>query len=362
MRCIGCTKLNQHGSAMIAVLAMALILNVTLLAFFFTTQHNNKASGVRKLDVTALNIAEGGKEHFYADLVNNICIPLKDTSIDYFLRQPFKSGYYSVNYTSKRWGDSLWIVGEGAENGAKSVIDVIAIVNPYLSINNPPITGAVTAHSKVEVTGNIEVDGNDHDTLCNKVGNGVYGVSSCDSFYLSGSASIGGNGHDLEGKHKFETYRSILVEEDVPTSSKFNSPESFLGIPEHSLDSYRSSDPDIPQDFRALIYKTVDVQSLHFGDNAAGVLIVHNDAKNAQLSVNSGTFKGLIIVDDFTKISGNVEIHGAIVALKDSMVVVDGVGTGMICYSSEVLKHLSSYCNNFRKSVDEVSWEERPRH
>jgi len=355
-------KLNQHGSIMIAVLTIALILNVTLLAFFFTSRNSSKVSGVRKLDITALNIAEAGKEHFYAEVINNICIPKKDSTVNYFTQQPFKNGFYSVTYTAKRWADTLWIVSDGQEEGARSVIDIIAKVNPYLNINNPPVRGAIMAHSKVVVTGNITVDGNDHDTLCNLLGTtGVYGVSTCDSFELSGNAKVGGNGYDPKRKNQFEPYRERISEEMAPSNSRFSSPEAFLGLPEGSLNSFKSDDPNIPENFRALIYKTCDVGPLHFGDNAAGILIIHNDTKDAELSVNNGVFKGLIIADDFTKIAGKVTIHGAIVALKDSTVIVDGVGTGEICYSSEILMHLSSYCNNFRKSVDEISWKERTK-
>lgn len=353
-------QLNQRGSAMIVVLAIALILNVTLLAFFFTSRNNNRVSGARKQSITALNIAEGGKEHFYAEVINNICIPQKDTTLQYFTKQPFKNGFYTVNYTSKRWADTLWIVSDGEGDGAQSIIDVIAKVNPFLNINNPPVRGAITAHSKVIVVGNITVDGNDHDTLCNLLGtSGLYGVSTCDSFELSGNAQVGGNGVSPKRKNQFEPFREKIAEEGLPTSSRFSSPEAFLGLPPGSLDGFKSDDPDIPENFRALIYKTVDVGPLHFGDDAAGILIIHNDTKDAELSVNNGVFKGLIIADDFTKIAGKVTIHGAIVALKDSTVIVDGVGTGEICYSSEILMHLSSYCNNFRKSIDEVSWKER---
>lgn len=352
-------KLNERGSTIIVVIAVALIMNIMLLGFFFSTRQNNKVSSVRKLDITSLNIAEGGKEHFYADLINNICIPLRDTSIDWFLDKPFKNGTYSVAYTSKTWADTLWITSKGSENGSTSIIDVIAKINPYLNINNPPVRGAITAHSRVEVTGSIVIDGRDHDTLCDSVAPGVYGVSTCDSLEIKGSAMVGGGGFKPRKRQQFDAIREFAADEKAATSSIFSSPEAFLGLPDGALNQYKSNDPNIPENFRALIYKTCDVGPVHFGDAAGGILIVHNDTKTAQLSVNNGEFRGLIIVDDFTKIAGNVTIHGAIVALKDSTVIVDGVGNGTICYSSEILHHLSSYCNNFRKSVDEVSWKER---
>jgi hypothetical protein len=351
-------KPNERGSVMVMVLAIAIILNITLLAFFFTTRHNNKTSSTRKLDITALNIAEAGKEHFYAQVINNVCIPLRDSAATWFSQEPFKSGNYTVSYRSNGWADTLWVNSKGVENNAESVIDVMVKVNPYLAINSPPIRGAITARSRVEVTGNIEIDGRDHDTLCNLNGKpGVFGVSTCDSLHLQGNSKVGGAGYAPRRSNQFDAIRPYASQEKAPTSALFDSPEAFLGLPAGSLDVYKSDNPDIPKDFRALIYKTCDAGPVQFG-SSGGILIVHNSTKTAKLTINTGEFRGLIIADDFDKISGNVTIHGAIVALKDSTVIVDGVGNGNICYSSDILLHLSSYCNNFKKSVTELLWKE----
>jgi hypothetical protein len=353
-------KFNQRGSALVAVLAIAIILNVTLLTFFFITRDGNKASGNRKLDITALNIAEAGKEHFYAQVINNICLPLRDSAATWFSDEPFKNGHYSVSYRANGWADTLWITSKGFENNTESIIDVIAKVNPYLTINNPPVRGAITTHSRIEVTGNIVVDGRDHDTLCDSTAPGVYGVSTCDSLTVEGNSRVGGRGYEPKRKNQFEAIRPYAAEENVPASSLFDSPESFLGLLPGSLDAFKSGDCTVPENFRALIYRTCDdVGPVKFGSSAAGILIVHNATKTAKLTINTGEFKGLIITDDFNMITGNVTIHGAIVVLRDSMVVINGVGTGRICYSSDILMHLSSYCNNFRKSMNELMWKEQ---
>lgn len=353
-----CMHKREQGSAMIAVLAIALILNVTILVFYLTTKKATTSSGTRRVKTSVLNIAEAGKERLYGEVRNNIFKPKPDSTITAYDSELFSQGSYTVSCRANSIADSIWVRSTGREETDSSTIEVIAQIEPDLKIPFPPIRGAVTARSRITVKGNIEIDGRDYDstnTLITPVA-GTYGVSTCDSVFLVGSASVGGNTVAPVGTKTFPSVQTEVAQERAPIDSTFDSPEAFLGLPPGALNSYRSSDPNLPP-FRGLIYKTVDVGPVHF-DNSYGILIVHNSSKDAELMINTGTFRGLIIADKMGKIAGNAAILGAVVTLAEGEVSTFGTGSAVIHYSSQILNLLSDYCTNIKRKVTELSWKE----
>ncbi|MBN1308465.1 MAG: hypothetical protein JXA18_11140 [Chitinispirillaceae bacterium] len=361
-------SINQRGSAMIAVVVIAIVINITLLAFFFATRHTSKASGDRRENVTALNIAEAGKERLYAAIRSDAHRPaLNSPPVTMYDNETFSGGSYTVSYRADPWADTLWIRSSAATaKGKPAIVEVIALLPPLIPIDAAPVRGAVTARARVEVSGSITIDGNEHDTSCNLTGDpGTYAVSTTDSCTVDGSAEIGGNGqapvdwklYDLK-KNPDPTIRQTVAEENAPDGN-FDSPEAFLGLPAGALDAFKFSASNLDQDFHGVRYDTcASVGPVDFG-SSSGLLIVHNGSKSAQLKVNGGTFKGLIICDDIIKMNGNLVVQGAIVVLKEADISFKGLGSTTICYSSYILTHLSRFCGDeVRNRVNEVSWKE----
>ncbi|MBN1575679.1 MAG: hypothetical protein JW913_03955 [Chitinispirillaceae bacterium] len=359
-------KISQRGSAMVAVLAITVILSISLVAFFFATRHTSKVSGNRREKVTALNIAEAGKEKLYADIRSDVHRPaLNSSPVTVYSNEAFSGGSYTVSYSADPWADTLWIRSSAATaNGKPVTIDVIALIPPLIPINGNPARGAVSARSNVAVSGSIDIDGREHDTACNLTGApGTYAVSTCGTCTVDGSSKVGGGGQEPVGKHVYDNDIAIhqtVVQENAPLDPMFDSPEAFLGVPAGSLDAYKFSSPTIDQDFHGIRYDTASyVGPLDLGPSASGILIVHNGAKTAKLKLNGGTFRGLIICDEMDKINGNVTVRGAVVVLKGTAITFEGLGNASICYSSAILTHLNDFCGNeVKNSVNEISWKE----
>lgn len=348
---------NDRGSTLITVIIIAIVLNIALAVFFFSTRNTAKSAGDKRIKTSVFNIAEAGKEALYSQVSWRKYIPRADAVETVFSAQPFQTGKYTVTCRSNALLDTLWVSSKGVESNDSTTIETVAWMRPDIAINFPPILGAVTSRSRITVKGNIEIDGRDYDTNNVYADSGIYGVSTCDSIFLSGSATVGGNGVPPVNDKKFAPVREQVVDEKIPVDSRFASPEAFLGLPSGALDDYVVT--SLPTPFRGLYYlKEAYVGPVHF-DNSYGILIVHNQYKDAELQINNGTFCGLIITDRMAKISGNAVILGAVVTLCEGEVSTFGTGTAVIRYSKQALLSLSAYCNNIRKKVQEVSWKEK---
>ncbi len=346
---------NNKGAAMVAVLAMVLVLNIALIAFFFSVNHTRKKSGIRKSKSTVLSIAEAGKEHLYGQVRWGLFKPEPDSNVQAFSDVAFQNGSFSVSCSSNAKIDTIWVKSEGKNGTLTSTINVTAALSPDITIPFPPVRGAVTALSGITVKGNIELDGRDHDTSGNLIGNGIFGLSTCGLMSLEGSATVGGYGVVPVDKNNLATVEDQVAEQNTSVSSIFDSPEAFLGLPDGSLEPFKTSTLTTP--FSSLVYFTQDVGPVHFG-NSCGILIVHNQNSDAELQITGGLFKGLIICDRMAKISGNAQIIGAVVSLSAAEVSTFGTGTAIIQYSRGVLEKLNEYCRNINKNVAEIAWHE----
>ena len=90
-------------------------------------------------------------------------------------------------------------------------------------------------------------------------------------------------------------------------------------------------------------------------DGSEGIVVVHNDAKNAVMkNLNSGTFRGLIIVDDIVHI--HAEIIGAVIVLSPTPAGGNciGNGSGEVLYSSMTIQDITQ--NSIGVSAIRRSW------
>jgi hypothetical protein len=347
---------NENGSTIIIIIALTIILNIALAAVLFSSRHLTNKTGIKRVKTSVINIAEAGKERLYAQVSWGHYIPKADTQETVYSKTPFQNGSYTVACRTNTTHDSLWVRSRATEGTITTTIETIASLVPDITIMFPPVRGAVTSRSRITVKGNIEIDGRDYDTSNTQIGSGTFGVSTCDSIFLSGSATIGGNDQIPVNDKNLEPVRSVVVDEMASVDPVFASPEAFLGLPAGALDAYKVSTLTTP--FRGLVYLTNNyVGPVHFGESY-GILIIHNPLKSAELQITDGTFRGLIIVDRMAKISGNATILGAVVTLSESEVSTFGTGTAVIHYSKKVLENLQFYCSNLRKKVQETAWKE----
>lgn len=344
---------NNRGSALISVMMLAIILNCVFAAVYMTVTRTQKMTGVKRITTTALTIAEAGKEKLYGKITCKEFIPVAETRINAYVDYSFNNGTFSVSCSSNKNLDTVWVESKGQINTTVSRINVVAAIEPEIGLPYPAaVKGAITARDNVSLLGNIIVDGRDHDTNAVVTGNGVFGVSTCATLSTDGSSSVGGNGI-APGKKGADP---AAFQENVPVTSKFDSPEAFLGLPEGALDKFKTTTLTLP--INGIVYLTGNYYGpVHFG-NSSGILIVHNIFKNAQLATNNGLFKGLIIIDQMEKINGKATILGGVATLSTGTTSTFGNGNSDILYSSAVLNNLANYCPNVKKKLREVSWKE----
>jgi hypothetical protein len=346
---------NRRGSAMITILAIAIILNITLLAFFYTTRHTNKATGARRIGVTSLNIAEAGKEHVLAQLRDRELRPTpSQTDSIVYSDIPFGSGSYTVRYSTNARNDTIIIFSTGKIASDSAQIEVIALLTPFSWRNW--IKGAVTSPNDVASLGNIQIDGRDHDSTGGILATGgTFAVSSGGAVSAGGSSLMGGGTTPPQAT----TIEGETVQSNMDTTGYPNTPEEVLGLPPGTLDGFSSSSCPTPP-LSGMSYINGDN---HCSDlTGSGVLIIHNSSGDANMGNFFGNFKGLIIADEHKHINDYSKVLGAIIMIgRDVGGNVFGNGDARIDYCSilveQALKDAYDTMNK-RWAVPVVSWRE----
>lgn len=280
----------------------------------------------------AFYLAEAGLDHKLQELRMGNQNPLSSIS--------FGNGVYSASYNAA----TRQIVATGTANGiSRTLIAVVARTTP------PGARAAITALSDVALSGNITIDGRNHNGLGNLTGDpGTYGVSSNGTVTQGGSSQIGGNGFAPA------TPANPAAVEQNATANTYQTPEEVLGLRPGTLDQYRTSTPPVTP-FHGIVYLTANLwNSPDFGEAeepSTGILIVHNGTGTAVLKNVHGHFNGIIITDSLIHINGTAVINGAVVLQRQSGNNI-GNGAAQVNYSSEILSNLP--ISNY--SI--VSWED----
>jgi hypothetical protein len=220
----------------------------------------------------------------------------------------------------------------------------------------PAIKGAVSTNNPVSTLGNLTVDGRDHSAAGTLItGQGTLGIWTTKSFSQSGNSKVGG---DVSGvdyvPSKPASSNSYAANQSYPGGYP-GTPDSVLGgssagYPEGTLKSiaqsganggqYVTNPATLKSPLGGVTYvelpsggtwQSMDIQG-------SGILIVHNSAKNAVMkNLNSGTFTGLMIVDDPVHI--HTTIIGALVGLTSTPSEGNcvGNGSGLVEFSSEAI-------------------------
>jgi len=344
---------NEKGMILIwfyVLIAVLVIMGGSLYALSF---QESMLTTIDQARDKAFYLAEAGLDQKLHDLKAGNTSNISSTSLG--------DGTYSVTYdaTTKR------ISSTGTVNGvSKTVVSVVAKTIP------PGVKGALTSQGDISFSGNITVDGRDHDSSGNLTGaSGTYGASSGGTVSQGGSSDIGGNGtygassggtvsqggsSDIGGNGvaPASPANPATIEQNQ-TDNSWTTPETLLGVASGSLDQYKtSSTPTFPMS--GIVYYTgSQIIAPDFGTSSnpsTGILILHNVNADALLKNAHGTFKGLIIADNVVHINGSADIIGGVIAKTSTQTTGDGSAT--VAFSSSILTNLPA--GNYTI----VSWED----
>jgi len=352
-----------------------------------------------KSNKQALYIAEAGLTHAKRSILSNQINDILDGNdnkkgsyeddldngiFQFGLGVSFSNGYYNVTLVDNDDGDSDFftdsdglatIVSTGKlKNGYKCTIE--AVISKGGGATYTP-NSAVFANGPVAANGNLKIDGRDHKmdgTIIYHTITGYEGINAVttrSTFTRKGNAQLAGKvGGIAYSLTKKATQVAILTDEHDMSGYKPTTPEEALGMAQTdflkdvamsgSNGSQYVTDPSkLSFPLSGVTYVELPSgdtwQSINLG-NSSGILIVHNDDRNAIMkNVNHGTFSGIMIVDDLVHL--HTDVIGCVINLTEtpSSGNVMGNGSGYIKYSSEAVFYaMSEANNNFRV----VSWRQ----
>jgi hypothetical protein len=357
----GCISLvNNRGSSLIFVVSLAIILNIVFVTVYMTISTTQKKTGIKRLNTNALFLAEAGKEKLYADLNTSTISLTPNQRKQIYTNFSLGEGTFSVSCSTNASVDTVWVESWGKDKTSEAGIGVVAAVTSDAVFNPVPVLAAVTSRPDVDCSGNITVDGRDYDSngIVIRDSMGVNAINTCGTLTIGNSTNLCGKKYCL-GKKPTASDIDILSDQKIAVSSALASPETFLGVASGALNKYKITESSLTYPFHGVRYIESTAGPLHIG-GSSGVLIIHSAMKNSSLQINgTGTFKGIVIVDEMDKMNGNVTVVGAVACLADfAGAKLFGNGSATVKYSSQVLNNLNKFITDGDKSVNELSWKE----
>jgi len=320
----GGAQSGRRGIIMITFLLLLGAMVIGLMAYFSYGFAEYQATGGAEYLQKALYLAEAGIDSKMVELMQANTNDLRQNLGDGSFVATY--GSQNVNGALEEWIDSTGTVAVNGRNYSKTVRSWLQ--RTQVSNN---VRAAVTANGDVWVTGSIIVDGREHDINGNLTGDpGLFGISASEDFGNNGNAQIGGLGF---APSKNPDPRSIEEHgQPVPAT-----PDSFLGLPEGTLQGVAIDSLPASRPYRGIIYLDESAGAVDLS-GITGIVICHNSAGNASLGNVHGNFKGLILTDTVHHINGGAEILGAFVGLGSGG--IDGNGNAKVLYSSAILADL----------------------
>ncbi|MFH2032265.1 MAG: hypothetical protein ABIJ40_16845, partial [Bacteroidota bacterium] len=220
------------------------------------------------------------------------------------------------------------------------------------------VQAAVMVNGEVETSGNLMIDGRDHDKNEKSISSaGTVGLWASGTFSQEGNSKIGGT------VDKLDYYPSTSPSSKIYQTSKSYkggfpaTPEEVLGgsakgFGIDALKKYAKAGANGSQyvtDSKNLKYPLKGVTYVEPSEkgetwqsaniSGSGILVVHASSGNSLLkNVNLGTFKGLVIVDEIVHL--HTTILGALYVISPSPLTKQmlGNGNGSVLYSKETIK------------------------
>jgi Tfp pilus assembly protein PilX len=381
---------GDRGFALIAVIVVMTVLGLIGSAALTLTAGDQKVTRLFADANQADGAATAGLEHAVAVFQTNGAFPFTATINGYSYTVDKTADVYDINGdtaadtvylasdgTLNETGDGhvVWVLTSTATKGSFKAEQEMRVAKRTLTVGAP---GALTASSSITLSGNITVDGRNHNATgstvldpnstantgaCSDNKAAVTLADSTESVTAQGSVAMDGN----------DTYASSSPPYVADVDSiDFTTPEDVLGLNPGDLDGLiQQADSYVsPVDsIIGLVYVDGDYGSGEAGGselNGTGILIVHNPLYNplehdptspyydaAKVSdsryapanlgnINGGSFHGLVIADKIDRINGNIDITGAVISLSEIDVTLVGNGTAEIKYSCSALQQAGS--------------------
>lgn len=119
---------NNRGSSLIAVLSIAVILNLVLALVFVTVKNTQVKTGTKRSNTVVLSIAEAGKEHALSLFRSGSTSPVAGRVIDMINSESFGGGVYSVKCSSNVAIDTIYLRSYAEYVNSKCSIEVVCSV------------------------------------------------------------------------------------------------------------------------------------------------------------------------------------------------------------------------------------------
>ncbi len=329
---------NNQGSILLGVFLIGITIMALVMITFRITNDTTNSVKKRKENINAFNIAEAGKEIALAELRSGKKVPYPDSTITFYSNSPFSGGTYSVTCYGNSSLDTITLISTGKKGGQEAILETKCLIQYNDFTVNANVNAAITARSEVTASGNITIDGRDHDHLGNLVGTGVKAIKSCDAITQTGNSRIGG-----DGTAPAKNVSDPIIEDYVSDGGYPETPEQLLGLPENALNQFKTSVmPSLP--FSGVVYFVPPSDNFNMPNlqGSRGILIVHNDDCTGKINNFDGDFTGLIIADQVHHINAGAQIIGAVYTLsQQSGTNAFGNGNADILYSSSVIDALN---------------------
>ncbi|MDP8263169.1 MAG: pilus assembly PilX N-terminal domain-containing protein [Candidatus Ancaeobacter aquaticus] len=289
--------------------------------------------------VKVFYIAEAGLQRNIYELKNGGSSPVSDSLGD---------GSYQVTYSGT---GTTTITSVGTFNNSSRTVSMNVNVRRI-----PNINGAATVYSDVGTTGNITIDGRDHDITGALTGDpGTYGLSTSGEFNQQGSSQLGGSGIAPASPAEEGSYDEdpLIIDEVDLNNDEIIDPWEILNVSEDWYTDNIQETLIEPTNFSGM-YRYDPPGGTWTGINlgvSSGLLIVHNDTYTATMKNITGIFVGLIIADQVTHVTGSAMIIGAIVTLNQTGNFF-GMGDAYIGYSSEALSNVGDLLEDGGADLD----------
>jgi len=376
-----------------AVLAIALIMlglfSLLGVSAVLTSSVDTKISGNYRAGIEAFYIAEAGIEHAKSvlktisldDALDGVDDDKNTTDdngiLSFGSSVSFNGGTYAVRVTDDDDGDGdAWddsnnrVIITSTGTSANGSVRKIEVVVQKSSLGAGGIRAAVMANGPIKTLGSIRIDGRDHDIDGNLIPNsGTLGISTRSTYSQGGNSRVGGtyNGTDYAPS---KPGNSNIIETNATWTAP-TTPEEVLGLTQvdqlKTLAQSGIGGSQYVTDPANLAYPLSGITYVElppgdkwiaggFDFTGSGILIVHNSSTNAVLkNTNIGTFKGIIIVDDYIHIHNT--IIGAVVNLTSNPSEGNciGNGSGQVLYSSIAI---SNALSSISTSLNVISWRE----
>ena len=218
------------------------------------------------------------------------------------------------------------------------------------------VKAAITTNNPIKTLGGLIVDGRNHTMNGALLNNsGTLGIWTTKTLSQSGNSKIGGTALGVDYVPSKPGNSSTIKTGQTYPGGYPSSPDSILGGPsmgfaEGRLKSialsgiggsqYVTNPALLSSPMRGVTYVELPSGGVWQSMNieGTGILIVHNNSKNAGMkNLNGGTFKGLIIADDIVHI--HTDIIGGLIGLSPSPSEGNciGNGNGNVYYSTEAI-------------------------